>query len=83
MFGLFKRRNKAKIPSVQFVDLHGNILKEGDKVISYRYELGACIIVTGENGYEYESVESKKRVNWTLMIDAATERQKVEKVDQD
>lgn len=83
MFGLFKSKNKGKKPSVQFVDLNGNILKKGDKVVSFRYDLGTCVIIEGENGYEYESVESKKRVNWTLMIDAATERQKVEKVDQD
>lgn len=67
---------------MQFIDLNGNILNDGDKVFSLRYELGDCTVVTGENGYEYESVETKKRVNWTLMIDAATERQKVEKRDE-
>jgi len=67
---------------MQFIDLNGNILNEGDKVFSLRYELGECLVVTGENGYEYESIETKKRVNWTLMIDAATERQKVEKRDE-
>lgn len=81
MFGLFKKRKKDNKPSVQFVDLNGIGLKEGDKVFSHRYELGECLIVTGENGFEYESISSKKRVNWTLMIDAATDRQKVEVIE--
>ena len=65
----------------QLIDLNGNGLGVGDKVLSLRYDLGECIIVEGENGYDYESIASKKKVNWTLMIDAATERQKVEKID--
>jgi hypothetical protein len=48
--------------------------------LSHRYELGKCVIVVGENGFEYESLETKKCINWILMVDAATERQKVEKV---
>ena len=80
MFGLFKK-NKDKKPGVQFVDLDGNNLKEGDHVISHRYELGECIIGQDEKGFYYESVESKKRVSWALMVDAATERQKVNKLD--
>lgn len=78
MFGLFKKKVKKK-SSLQLVDLDGESLKPGDKVFSYRYDLGDCIIIEGENGYEYESIESKQRKNWTLMIDAATERQKVKK----
>lgn len=81
MFGLFKKKPKKKKSNVQFVDLNGNSLSEGDKVVSLRYELGECVIIIGDDGFEYESVESKKRVNWALMIDAATERQKVEKID--
>ena len=81
MFGLFKKNKANKKSKVQFVDLNGNPLNEGDTVLSHRYELGKCIIVVGENGFEYESIESKKRVNWTRMVDAATERQKVEKLD--
>ena len=81
MFGLFNRGKKKSNLNIQLLDLDGNSLQIGDTVLSYRYELGNCIIVEGENGMEYESVLSKKRVNWTLMIDAATERQKVKKVD--
>lgn len=81
MFGLFKKKTQKKKSNVQFVDLNGNSLSEGDRVLSLRYELGECVIKNGDNGFEYESVENKKRVNWALMIDAATERQKVEKLD--
>lgn len=81
MFGLFKKKNKKKKSNVQFVDLNGNSLSEGDTVLSHRYELGKCIIKVGENGFEYESIENQKIVNWARMIDAATERQKVEKID--
>lgn len=81
MFGLFKKKKAVKKSNTQFVDLNGNVLNEGDKVLSHRYDLGQSIIRIGENGFEYESIESKKIVNWTLMIDAATERQKVDKLD--
>lgn len=79
MLGFLKKKKKKS--TVQFIDLNGNMLNEGDKVLSLRYDLGECIIMSGENGIEYESVKTKKRVNWTLMIDAATERQKVEKIE--
>lgn len=79
MFGLFKK-NKVKSSRLPFVDLEGNELKSGDKVISFRYDMGECIIGEDENGYYYESIEIKKRVPWGLMVDAATERQKVRKI---
>jgi len=82
MFRLFKKNINKKKSTLAFVDLDGNELKEGDIVISYRYELGKCIIKSGENGFEYESIETKKSVNWILMVDAATERQKVKKVEE-
>jgi len=81
MFGLLKKNRKNNKSKIQLVDLNANPLSEGDVVLSLRYELGKCKIKTGENGFEYESIETGKRVNWTLMIDAATERQKVEKLD--
>lgn len=80
MFGFFKKKKDKKL-SVQFVDLDGNVLQEGDHVISQRYELGECVIGHEEKGYFYESIKSKKRVSWILMVDAATERQKVTKID--
>ena len=81
MFRLFKNNRERKKSQIEFTDLDGNELKEGDIVMSHRYDLGECIIKVGEQGFEYESIESKKRVNWALMIDAATERQKVHKVE--
>lgn len=82
MFGLFRRSKQTKRSNIRLLDIEGTSLQPGDKVVSYRYELGNCIILEGKNGIEYESLSSKKRVNWTLMIDAATERQKVKKLEQ-
>ena len=81
MFNLFKGKKKEREVSHHLLDINGEIVREGDKVYSYRYELGNCVVVRGENGIEYESIVTKKQVNWTLMIDAATERQKVRKLD--
>ncbi len=81
MFGLFKKNKGNKKQVIQLVDLDGNTIIAGDKVLSLRYELGECLLVEGENGIEYESIATKRRVNWTLMIDAATERQKVKKLE--
>lgn len=81
MFGLFKKKKESKKAKPQLIDLDGEPLTIGDKVLSYRYDLGECMLVEGEHGIEYESIASKERKNWTLMIDAATERQKVKKID--
>jgi hypothetical protein len=45
-----------------------------------RYEMGECILLEGENGYEYESVKTKQKVSYAKMIDAATSFQKVRKL---
>ena len=79
MFGLFKKQ-KDKKPKVQFVDLDGNQLNQGDVVLSQRYDLGKCTIGQDEDGFYYESIETRKKVSWALMVDAATERQKVIKI---
>ena len=68
MFGLFKKRKKKK----QLKDYDGQPLKVGDKVLSLRYELGECILVEGEKGIEYESVETGKWVSYARQIDAHT-----------
>ncbi len=81
MFGLFKKK-KEELPNVQFVDLDGNKLKTGDIVMSQRYDLGKCVIVQDDKGFLYESLQTQKRVSWALMVDAATERQKVNKLDE-
>ena len=62
------------------MDLDNNPLSEGDLVFSHRYDLGECLIIRSESGIEYESIGTGKRVSWTLMIDAATEKQKVNKI---
>lgn len=79
MFGLFKK-NKRNKSNVQFVDLSGNELKVGDFVMSHRYELGKCMVGQDDNGFFYESLETKKKISWALMVDAVTERQKVDKI---
>ncbi len=78
MFKFFKKKVKDKRP--QIVDLNGEPVATGDMVKSLRYDLGECLVIETETGLAYESVESKKIVHWTKMIDAATERQKVYKL---
>ena len=80
MFKFFKRNPNGKAKSngqqkkssIQFVDIDGQPLAEGDRVQSLRYDLGECVIVAVEKGYDYESVETGERVSYLRMIDAAT-----------
>jgi hypothetical protein len=82
MTGLFsKSRSGPDQGKVRFVDLEGQELKAGDVVMSLRYELGESRIISTENGFEYESVASGKRMSWSKMIDAATGYQKVRKLE--
>jgi len=79
MFGLFRKKTlKAKEPTLY--DLYNNPLKSGDQVRSLRYDLGICILQEGENGYYYKSIDAGKEIHSSLMFDAATGRQKVEKI---
>jgi len=73
LFGIFKKKQKEIVLN----DLEGNILKDGDTVLSLRYDLGECQLVKAESGFEYESLSTGEKVSWLKMIDAATERQKV------
>ncbi len=81
MFNLFNKKKKEKNNLPPLADLDDNPIKEGDHVISLRYDLGECRIINSENGIEYESLETGERVSWLRMIDAATERQKVNKIE--
>jgi hypothetical protein len=81
VFNLFSKKHKKK-ESPQMVDLNGNALKQGDIVISHRYDLDKCVVGKDGQGFYYESIESKKKVYSILMVDAANERQKVSKVDE-
>ena len=78
MLNFFKKSKKKSHP--QLTDLEQNPLAVGDHVESLRYNLGLCEIIEKENGIFYRSVESGEEVSWLLMIDAATEYQKVRKV---
>jgi hypothetical protein len=79
MKGLFN--SKSKKNKIQFVDLEGQPLKEGDTVMSLRYDLGECRIINTEEGMVYESISTGNKVNYARMIDAASGYQKVKLLD--
>jgi hypothetical protein len=82
MVALFSfRKNKSDRKKPRFADLDGNPLKEGDVVLSLRYDLGEARIIRTDKGLEYESVGTGTRVAWDRMIDAATGNQKVRKLE--
>lgn len=81
MFGLFKKNENKKHQPI-LADLNNQPLQEGDVVESLRYGLGKCRIIMGEKGFAYESLENGKQVSWHLMVDAATDLQKVKKITQ-
>lgn len=86
LLNFFKNNKKEKNNLPPLADLDDLPLKEGDVVYSHRYDLGECRIIRTENGIEYESLATGERVSWLRMIDAATDRQKVNKIikkDQD
>lgn len=79
MFGLFRKKSsKAKEPTLY--DIYNNPLKSGDQVRSLRYDLGVCTLEEGENGYFYKSLDSGNEIHCSLMFDAISGRQKVEKI---
>ena len=78
MAALFSRKSRKS--KLQFVDFEGQPLKQGDTVMSYRYDLGECRIVDTEEGMAYESLASGQKVSYVKMIDAATGYQKVKKL---
>ena len=75
MAGLFSRKSGKN--KLQFVDLEGQPMKEGDTVMSLRYDMGECRIIKTEEGMVYESLSTGEKVNYAKMIDAATGYQKV------
>lgn len=81
LFSFFKRKKSSgsKV-TPQLSDLDNNPLQDGDIVMSHRYDLGECRIIQSDSGIEYESLASGERVSWVKMIDASTEKQKVNKV---
>lgn len=81
MFGKFFKKKEKKKVLPPLVDLDQQPLQEGDTVEALRYELGKAKIIVDEGNVYYESLETGKRVIWVKMIDAATEFQKVRKID--
>lgn len=61
------------------MDIDGDLIMEGDEVISQRYELGNCKVILIGLEFFYESQETKKQVSYVRMIDAITGFQKVKK----
>jgi hypothetical protein len=81
MFDFLKRKERNNgTSSPQMADLDRNPLKPGDVVDALRYGLGRSKVIETEKGLAYESIETGKIVTWHLMVDAATELQKVRKV---
>ena len=80
MFKLFKR-NGSKKSELNFADIDGMPLKEGDTVECLRYDLGKSRIITTEEGLAYQSLETGKIVHWARMVDATTKNQKVRKAE--
>lgn len=81
MFDFLKRKERNNgTSSPQMADLDRNPLKPGDVVDALRYDLGRSKVIETEKGLAYESIETGKIVTWHLMVDAATELQKVRKV---
>jgi len=74
-FNIGKKKNRLK-----FYDFDGQPLKEGDMVMSLRYDLGECRIIMTETGYAYESIKTGEKVSYAKMIDAGTGYQKVRKL---
>jgi len=79
MVGLFSKKSRKS--TLKFVDFDGQPLKEGDVVMSMRYELGECRIINTENGMAYESLSGGQQVSYIKMIDAATGYQKVKRLE--
>lgn len=80
MFGLFKKKQKEE-KKLALVDLNQNPIDVGDKVESFRYELGISTLIQMEDGIYYQSDADGRKIHWTRMIDASTQLQKVKKLD--
>jgi hypothetical protein len=78
LFGLFKKKKKIPQPP-QLMDIDGELIMEGDEVLSQRYELGKSKVILKGLEFFYESYETKKQVSYVRMIDAITGFQKVKK----
>ena len=81
LFDFFKKKNTPPpLPTLEMADLSNNALQEGDIVEALRYDLGQCKVIRLEKGFEYESIQTGRRVSYLRMVDAITGLQKVKKV---
>ena len=74
-------RKKSGSSKLKFVDFDGQPLKEGDIVMSMRYDLGKCRIINTEQGMAYEPLSGGQQVSYIKMIDASTGYQKVKRLE--
>ena len=74
-----KMENRVQAPIAGTVS--AIYVQEGDEVESLRYDLGKCVLIKEEETFYYESLETGEKISWIKMIDAATEFQKVRKLD--
>ncbi|WP_420316943.1 hypothetical protein [Ekhidna sp.] len=81
MLSIFRKKPKEKTPP-QLLDIDGNLIREGDEVMSHRYELGQCMVELEGLQFFYVSKESGNKVSYVKMIDAITGHQKVKKVSE-
>ena len=79
MIKLFKKKPKEKHPP-QLIDIEGNPIVEGDRVLSQRYELGECNVILEGLQYFYVSQKDGKKISYVKMVDAITGHQKVKKI---
>ncbi len=82
MFNLFRKKQKNQNTKSKLKDINQQPLQVGDKVESLRYNMGVSVIQMDENDQIiYLSLENGQKVSWLKMIDAATECQKVKKIE--
>lgn len=79
MIGFLKKKPKKKEPP-ELIDMAGNLIQEGDVVISERYELGTCDVTLEGLQFFYVSQDSEKSVSYVKMVDAISGNQKVRKI---
>ncbi|MGM0549879.1 MAG: hypothetical protein ACQESW_02250 [Bacteroidota bacterium] len=75
MFHLLKKRRQ------KLFDIEGQELKDGDKVMVLRYDMGVCTLLNTGKSWVYRSDETGQEMSYARMFDAYTKRQKVRKLE--
>lgn len=82
MLKFFKKKENHQKARPRLEDINHQPLQVGDKVESLRYNMGICEIqLDEEDQVVYFSLVNGEKVSWLKMIDAATECQKVKKIE--